>query len=1134
VPHEIESALQEDNIALVDREGLRGTGETEADKVTDSLGVEGGAWEEARLAGEARKEIKEGKSDINTSKTEMEMEEHQCPQCKERKTYKTFESLMTHLRKFHPDFDRKSVSRPKLPSYICPTCGQGFNQKLHLSKHIEIYHNLSNGDKWQCEQCKKYLSKHTKKSHHKNVCAGLKPTPTPFAFQPVKRKIEVEGQSEPKRVNNGDSEKRDDADAAENERISIIKKQGKRMQNSAIHVLSHFGITAHGGRLNPGKGDCLFQSAAWQMEDQRQSFKIDWDPRQDIDEGTYFLRQAVCTIMKDAGDALVSHIPDLEDNFDQNVQAFAQSGAWASGIGDLAIQLLPRVVGVPVLLITLDTNWTCKQTVKSMQRFFPEQTIGSNPGITSEGSNPLVILYNGSHFEHILIENTIEFLSWFKNKSWPLVSSFREEMCNPEKPDNSDEPPPPPNSGSFNPPSQATQPLSNSSIVTIKETQSFSIVRCDKINKLSHSFTDLEKQQLEKFRVELENIYQALPSTIQKMEQVQSGTDQIITIIERFVRTKQGTQWDHAELSRLGPKRDSTTIINLRKETKRIVLPFLRKSLHTEGKSLNDLIMYEGAKTVFTLEQALECTKMAYNYHENPGYAKRTLAYAWQSLADALAWHIKQDPSKFNEETGFYSMQKLINHYNLVSKECGRGVNFYKKRAKVGAEHSKEMKSEEISLEAGVAITRWDESDKRRELYTLLKKLSKSDNVISPTVTEYLALKELVETELLISGSTRLVGIHSLKWSQWVSMKPCWDQPNDGVNNYLTVQDVSTPHPDRACVHQLAAKTTEQMIKCQCPEMAEPDGWSTSNILDKTGQQKSRFIGVSQAQYNMMMNFLSVRELYFKNHVTVNPKNYEGGEWWRGNTEVFLNSIGKYNISVFNLNMFNKVVKGKFTAQDLRKFYVTYTDHHPDPAIRQFATESAGHSRDIQQTFYNNLRRSEFHNFSALIIREVRETNVDTFSCTAPKEHLHIRQQLKKMYQDEVDAAKDSQNPFDITSLKHPYSAEHRRKIKNILGTFWTEKYTEMAFVTNFVKLVASIEGEEMRTLILEHFRGHPDIYLRGWSGALSMHRKLEHHTEKKFKDPIRNISSSIWASAKRDQNNTNEKHWEGDDTDDE
>ena len=203
---------------------------------------------------------------------------------------------------------------------------------------------------------------------------------------------------------------------------------GKTMKERAACILRILGFISNPGRLNPGLGNCLFESIIWQIEDLNR-FKVlrRWNSL--VETGESWLRQELVTSMYKNKDQLEDSYPHQgERSFEKMVQELSEIGGWNNNLADLVVAILPSVVRAPILLIILRG----KNEDSLLMKYFPENAIGKTPGKMGLTRDPLVLIYNRNHYEHLLVINKENLQACFLDIRWP-IPQLRGEIQHPEQ-----------------------------------------------------------------------------------------------------------------------------------------------------------------------------------------------------------------------------------------------------------------------------------------------------------------------------------------------------------------------------------------------------------------------------------------------------------------------------------------------------------------------------------------------------------------------------------------------------------------------------------------------------------------------------------------------------------------------------
>ena len=211
-------------------------------------------------------------------------------------------------------------------------------------------------------------------------------------------------------------------------RLQNMTNIGKTMKERATHILMLLGFNCIPGRLNTGFGNCLFESIIWQIED-LERFKILRRWNSQVETGESWLRQEVITSIYKNKDQLKDYYPHQGERlFEEMVQELSETGGWNNDLADLVVAILPRVVRAPILLIILRD----KNEDSLLMKYFPENAIGKTPGKMGLTKDPLVIIYNRNHYEHLLVLNHVDLQACFLDIRWPRIPELRGDFQHPE------------------------------------------------------------------------------------------------------------------------------------------------------------------------------------------------------------------------------------------------------------------------------------------------------------------------------------------------------------------------------------------------------------------------------------------------------------------------------------------------------------------------------------------------------------------------------------------------------------------------------------------------------------------------------------------------------------------------------
>ena len=304
---------------------------------------------------------------------------------------------------------------------------------------------------------------------------------------------------------------------------------------------------------------------------------------------------------------------------------------------------------------------------------------------------------------------------------------------------------------------------------------------------------------------------------------------------------------------------------------------------------------------------------------------------------------------------------------------------------------------------------------------------------------------------------------------------------------------------------------TETGDRC-CDQAIPPTCFLMPNDKDKGGKSNC-FIAIAGQTHELVSCFLTVRNHFFKN----NPP--EAGKTLQGTCPIFLSAKGKEprETSDFKLTILNKAVFGEkskkmnVTPQDLRKWNTTYLDHHPDSEVSANRGAATGNNEKTYQTYYNIAREQGL--VHALWASHTRHNDEDG-PLQLSQEHDE-RQRQDHMAIDEANTVLFyKEDGTDLTSKTKPVHRHLRKQFQEELervapglwdtagGPVREMALSEMKWVNEVVSVLGRGEGEQLRQVIFEQYRGHEDPLRRRWSSLLS-------HVEVMKKDKLKGGESS-------------------------
>ena len=436
--------------------------------------------------------------------------------------------------------------------------------------------------------------------------------------------------------------------------------------------------------------------------------------------------------------------------------------------------------------------------------------------------------------------------------------------------------------------------------------------------------------------------------------------------------------------------------------------------------------------------------------------------------------------------------------YEELSLDVSLGVsrlNKFYARSRTDKNYSMRKKN---TLPLDQAIQKWLKSDVRNNLMTEISECAgkiKQEGRALVTGGDYTRFREFVLTELSIYFPVRIGAWCHFTTSAFLKSQPAWSvKDNRGSDQTRTV----TRPPANACRHQKSAKEgtkeimglTEGGVKC-CADSVAPTCFLAQNYKDKGGKSNSE-IAITMEGHRLMSDFLTIRSLYFREN--------KPADGFPEDEPFFPNSKGKLSErrpSDFRLTAFNRAVYGEqsdiiVTPQDLRKWNTTFLAMHPDPEVSGTRGLATGNTEPVFREHYDLTRRARVMD---TLMTSFRRHNEGESEPSWSQDFEDARKQLKEAIEEANDAVLYKPDGVDLTSRGQPVHRhlrhQFRRELELVEPGLWDKvgqkikelAVSEMKFVWEIVSVLGREDCENLRNIIIEQYRGLPNVEERLWSG---------------------------------------------------
>ena len=568
----------------------------------------------------------------------------------------------------------------------------------------------------------------------------------------------------------------------------------------------------------------------------------------------------------------------------------------------------------------------------------------------------------------------------------------------------------------------------------------------------------------------------------------------IMDLVEAWERS--GDKWNTGIETLMGfdlPK-ESSSEYTYSFLIKRKILPFLRRYLLKKDppSRLTDIIAFGQPNFLRIKEEMVQDCNITVG--STVGVKKNVLV-AWTRFLRSLQWAAKDRINTL----GYRGMKDIREWYDELLGEVSLGVsrlNKFYARARTDKNFTRRKKE---AIPMNEAIQKWLDSDIRNNLRTELlecaMKIKREGGRALVTGGDYTRFREFVLTELSVYFPVRIGAWCHFTTRAFLKSQPAWSVRDEGDSDQT--RTVTRP-PANACVHQKSAKEgSVEMLgltgggeKC-CEQSVTPTCFLAQNYKDKGGKTNSE-IAISMDGHRLMSAFLTVRTLFF-------GKSKES-DALHGDEPFFPNSKGNLSErkpSDFRLMAFNRAVYGEqsdivVTPQDLRKWNTTFLAMHPDPKVSGARGPATGNTEPVFRDHYDLTRRARVMDS---LMACWNHHNKEEIEASFSQDFEEARIKLKEAIEEANEAVLYRPDGVDLTSRGKPVHCHlrnlFRRDLELVEPGLWDKvghktkelAMSEMKWVWEIVNVLGREECEDLRNIIIEQYRGLPNVEDRLWSG---------------------------------------------------
>ena len=272
-----------------------------------------------------------------------------------------------------------------------------------------------------------------------------------------------------------------------------------------------------------------------------------------------------------------------------------------------------------------------------------------------------------------------------------------------------------------------------------------------------------------------------------------------------------------------------------------------------------------------------------------------------------------------------------------------------------------------------------------------------------------------------------------------------------------------------------------------------------------------------------------MRDNYFEKTLTEGPSK-EGKGWYRGPCPLLLNGVGRQN-STFHMAMASRIVGMDLTPHMFRRLHCTVLAHHQDERVSSAQPQVCGQSASIFEAFYNLNSKSDAQTMMNIIS--------DLSSSAA--ESIPLDERLKIESQQRLDEeleriraigeeARNTEEVIDTQSFRNPIMKNQlialltlgTRLDKELIvshpsfkdsdrSVLEARRHTKEDWKKHVARLATKTteEGEELRGVLLDIFKGRESATKHKWSLRETMEKRIADAKSKDKYDP--QLSDPLW-----------------------
>ena len=674
-------------------------------------------------------------------------------------------------------------------------------------------------------------------------------------------------------------------------------------------------------------------------------------------------------------------------------------------------------------------------------------------------------------------------------------------------------------------------------------------------------FSVEEVSNFDQFRKDLTEAVADLPQLKEELKKARMGDDRITKLIIAYKKDLEGDNYKcELQTKKFGFKPPATVNLWLA-QIKAKICPYL----HEKYPDLDLSLLLDFEESVehdnyhrsdpprtkklhkFTHDDIRQSVTSSFVSLPNPGPSREQLLMAWGALCQAIIWYAKENRCKFSDRN---EAADTIDHYEDATRKVATGIKACKSMsASKRAEDELKGKSRPEGTTLAAAVKTWFESEERKCTLSMLREVSESGKV--PTKSQYVRFEELLHTDMIVSGPHRGTVWKNFPYCALAEgiNSPGWDPKNvagRSEQNLETVveegcafqitDDVTRPPPSLACEHQ---KTDPS---CKCPDACLPCGYNILLTWDKGQSQqtkRNRFLHIPNSLWEEISQFCAVRDRYFQQNFKKGPSGKEPEDWFKGTCPLLLNGSGG-RIKSLSMTMASRTMGLPVRGHMFRHLFCTFLARHQDEKVRAAQPQVCGQSPSIFQEYYNLNTRSDAQ-ISMTLILNWSSASSDSVPLSNRLEaegqkRLMEEKQRRREIEEEVKNREEHfenhsfRNPIlktQLTSLltsvtridkdfivSHPHFSDTERLVlgaSRVTKEEWKKKLTRLASMD-------TTEGEAVRNILLQIFRGREEPTRHKWSIRETMETRLANAREKdksepQLEDPLWVLMDSIFVS---------------------